>query len=133
MTFNDHEGSTKSYQYTREHYDAAVHADFVPFQREIAANYAEGDALPIVLHDGSRILLRKLDGNYDPTNRETASAAIQERLKKGEFLTGLLYVDPSGKEFHDVNETPSIPLNQIPHTRLSPGSAALAKVLARYR
>jgi 2-oxoglutarate/2-oxoacid ferredoxin oxidoreductase subunit beta len=133
VTFNDHEGSTKSYQYTREHYDAAVQADFVPFQREISANYPAGDSLPVVLHDGSRILLRKLDENYDPTNREAASAAIQERLKKGEFLTGLLFVDPSGKEFHDVNETPAIPLNQIPHTRLSPGSAALAKVLARYR
>jgi 2-oxoglutarate ferredoxin oxidoreductase subunit beta len=133
VTFNDHEGSTKSYQYTREHYDAAVHADFVPFQREIAANYAAGDVLPVVLHDGSRILLRKLDEGYDPTNREAATSAISERLKKGEFLTGLLYVDPEGKEFHDVNETPSIPLNQIPFKDLSPGSAALAKVLARYR
>jgi 2-oxoglutarate ferredoxin oxidoreductase subunit beta len=133
VTFNDHEGSTKSYAYTREHYDAAVHADFVPFQREISAEYAAGDVLPVALHDGSRILLRKLESNYDPTDRTTAMAAIQERLKKGEFLTGLLYVDPAGKEFHEVNETPSIPLNQIPHDRLSPGSAALAKVLARYR
>src|SRR3954463_12867398 len=66
VTFNDHEGSTKSYQYTREHYDAAVHADFVPFQREISAEYAAGDAIPVVLHDGSRILLRKIDANYDP-------------------------------------------------------------------
>jgi 2-oxoglutarate ferredoxin oxidoreductase subunit beta len=87
----------------------------------------------VVLHDGSRILLIKLEENYDPTNREAASAAIQERLKKGEFLTGLLFVDPTGKEIHDVNETPATPLNQIPHSRLSPGSAALAKVLARYR
>jgi len=71
---------------------------------------------------------------YDPTDRGAAMTAIQERLKKGEFLTGLLHVDASGgKEFHDVNETPAIPLNQIPHDRLSPGSAALAKVLARYR
>ena len=133
VTFNDHEGSTKSYEYTREHYDAAVHADFVPFQREISADYPEGEVLPVVLHDGSRIVLRKLDANYDPTDRTPAMAAIQERLKKGEFLTGLLYVDTDGKEFHDVNETPAIPLNQIPHARLSPGSAALAKVLARYR
>ena len=69
----------------------------------------------MVLHDGSRILLRKLDATYDPTNRAAATAAISERLKKGEFLTGLLYVDAKGKEFHDVNETPAIPLNQIPH------------------
>jgi 2-oxoglutarate ferredoxin oxidoreductase subunit beta len=88
----------------------------------------------VVLHDGSRILLRKLEAGYDPTDRGAATTAIQDRLKKGEFLTGLLYVDASGgKEFHDVNETPAIPLNQIPHKRLSPGSAALAKVLARYR
>jgi 2-oxoglutarate/2-oxoacid ferredoxin oxidoreductase subunit beta len=133
VTFNDHEGSTKSYEYTREHYDAAVHADFVPFQREISAEYAAGDALPVVLHDGSRILLRKLDASYDPTNRAAATAAISERLKKGEFLTGLLYVEADGKDFHDVNETPAIPLNQIPLKALSPGSAALAKVLARYR
>jgi 2-oxoglutarate ferredoxin oxidoreductase subunit beta len=86
-----------------------------------------------VLHDGSRILLRKIDSTYDPTDRAKATTAIGERLKKGEFLTGLLYVDTTGKEFHDVNETPAIPLNQIPHSRLSPGSAALAKVLARYR
>src|SRR5215510_14275733 len=77
VTFNDHEGSTKSYQYTREHYDAAVHADFVPFQKEISAEYGEGDALPVVLHDGSRILLRKLDSTYDPTDRAAATAAIQ--------------------------------------------------------
>jgi 2-oxoglutarate ferredoxin oxidoreductase subunit beta len=87
----------------------------------------------VVLHDGSRILLRKLDSSYDPTDRGRATSAIQERLKKGEFLTGLLYLHPNEKEFHDVNETPAIPLNQIPHGRLSPGSAALAKVLARYR
>ena len=86
-----------------------------------------------MLHDGSRILLRKLDASYDPTDRGAATAAISERLKKGEFLTGLLYVDADGKEFHDVNETPAIPLNQIPLKQLSPGSAALAKVLARYR
>ena len=132
-TFNDHEGSTKSYQYTREHYDAAVNADFVPFQKEVSAEYSQGDVLPVVLHDGSRILLRKLDASYDPADRGAATAAIQERLKKGEFLTGLLYLDTGGKEFHEVNETPAIPLNQIPHGRLSPGSAALAKVLARYR
>jgi len=133
VTFNDHEGSTKSYEYTREHYDAAVNVDFIPFQKEIAADYGAGDVLPVVLHDGSRILLRKLDATYDPTDRAAASMAIQEHLKKGEFLTGLLHVDTNGKEFHEVNETPAIPLNQIAHDRLSPGSAALAKVLARYR
>ncbi|MFN2604501.1 MAG: thiamine pyrophosphate-dependent enzyme, partial [Gemmatimonadaceae bacterium] len=65
VTFNDHEGSTKSYAYTREHYEPAVHADFIPLEREITADYKEGETLPVVMHDGSRIVLRKLDGNYD--------------------------------------------------------------------
>ena len=133
VTFNDHEGSTKSYQYTREHYDAAVHADFVPFQREISADYAAGDVLPVVLHDGSRILLRKLDASYDPTDRGAATAAISERLKKGEFLTGLFTSTRLARSStmsmrHRLFRSIRFPING-----LSPGSAALAKVLARYR
>src|ERR1700676_326855 len=65
VTFNDHEGSTKSYAYTREHYEPAIHTDFVPLQQEITAEYAAGAALPVLLHDGSRIALRKLDADYD--------------------------------------------------------------------
>lgn len=133
VTFNDHEGSTKSYAYTREHYEAAVHADFVPFEREITADYAAGESLPVVLHDGSRIVLRKLDRDYDPTDRIAAAGHIQERMMEGEFLTGLLYIDKAQREFHDVNGTPDIPLNQLPYERLHPGSSGLAKVLARYR
>jgi len=94
VTFNDHEGSTKSYAYTREHYEPAVHADFVPLEREIIADYKEGETLPLVMHDGSRIVLRKLDTAYDPTNRTLAAAQIHERMKAGEYLTGLLYVEP---------------------------------------
>ena len=83
VTFNDHEGSTKSYEFTREHYDAAVHADFVPFQREITARLRRrAKSLPVVLHDGSRILLRKLDASYDPTDRAAATAAISETVEK---------------------------------------------------
>ena len=133
VTFNDHEGSTKSYAYTREHYEPAVHADFVPLEREITADYHAGETLPLVMHDGSRIVLRKLDAAYDPTNRTTAAAHIQERMKAGEYLTGLLYVEPSQNEFHEVNATPDVPLNSVPYEALSPGSQGLAKVLARYR
>ena len=107
VTFNDHEGSTKSYAYTREHYEPAVHADFVPLEREIIADYEEGEALPVVMHDGSRIVLRKLDAR--PTIRPTAPRpprTIQERMKAGEYLTGLLYVEASENEFHDLNATP---------------------------
>jgi len=133
VTFNDHEGSTKSYAYTREHYEPAVHADFVPLEREITADYREGETLPLLMHDGSRIVLRKLDGAYDPTNRTTAAAHIQERMKAGEYLTGLLYVEASQNEFHAVNATPDEALNSLPYQVLSPGSQGLQKILARYR
>jgi 2-oxoglutarate ferredoxin oxidoreductase subunit beta len=134
VTFNDHEGSTKSYAYTREHYEPAVHTDFVPLEREIVADYKEGESLPVVMHDGSRIVLRKLDSTYDPTDRANAQAHIQGRMKEGESLTGLLYVEEeSGKEFHDLNATPDTALNKVPYEKLSPGSGGLEKILARYR
>jgi 2-oxoglutarate ferredoxin oxidoreductase subunit beta len=133
VTFNDHEGSTKSYAYTREHYEPAVHADFVPLEREITADYKEGETLPLVMHDGSRIVLRKLDAAYDPTSRTAAAAHIQERMKEGEYLTGLLYVEPSQNEFHALNQTPEFALNSVPYEALSPGSQGLEKLLARYR
>jgi 2-oxoglutarate ferredoxin oxidoreductase subunit beta len=85
------------------------------------------------MHDGSRIVLRKLDSAYDPTNRTLAATLIQERIKAGEYLTGLLYVERSQNEFHQVNATPDAPLSSLPYERLSPGSQGLEKVLARYR
>ncbi len=133
VTFNDHEGSTKSYAYTREHYEPAVHADFVPFQREITVSYGDGEAVPVVMHDGSRIVLRKCRAGYDPTDRTAASAYIQECLKQGEHLTGLLHVEPSQGEFHELNRTPDEPLTSVPYEKLSPGSKGLDKILARYR
>ncbi|MGH8181176.1 MAG: 2-oxoacid:ferredoxin oxidoreductase subunit beta [Steroidobacteraceae bacterium] len=139
VTFNDHEGSTKSYAYTREHYEPAVQADFVPPEREITAEYGAGESLAVTMHDGSRIVLRKLDAAYNPTDRTAAQARVQERLKSGEYLTGLLYVDSDGgteggrREFHQVNGTPEEPLNSLPYEVLSPGSRGLAKILGRYR
>jgi len=134
VTFNDHEGSTKSYAYTREHYEPAVQADFIPLRREITADYAEGEVLPVVLHDGSQIVLRKLDGAYDPRQRITAWTQIQERMKHGEYLTGLLYLEGGEhSDFHDLNHTPEVPLNSLPYEALSPGAKGLEQILKRYR
>jgi 2-oxoglutarate ferredoxin oxidoreductase subunit beta len=133
VTFNDHEGSTKSYAYTREHYEPAVHTDFVPLEREITVSYEAGETLPVVMHDGSRIVLRKCEAGYDPTNRSAASAYIQERMKEGEYLTGMLFLEPSQNEFHELNGTPDQALNTVPYEMLSPGSKGLEKILARYR
>jgi 2-oxoglutarate ferredoxin oxidoreductase subunit beta len=133
VTFNDHEGSTKSYAFTREHYEPVVNADFVPFEREIKADYKEGEALPVVLHDGSRVVLRKVDANYDPTDSNLAQHYVQDRMNQGEYVTGLLYVQPKAEEFHVVNQTPDVALNSLPFSKVSPGSKALEKILARYR
>jgi 2-oxoglutarate/2-oxoacid ferredoxin oxidoreductase subunit beta len=133
VTFNDHEGSTKSYAYTREHYEPAVNADFVPFQREIVAHYADGEALPVMLHDGSRVVLRKIDASYDPTDRNAALGHIREKMRSGEILTGLLYLDSNESDFHVQNGTPDGALNALPWEKVSPGAKVLDKALARYR
>lgn len=158
VTFNDHEGSTKSYAYTREHYHPAVEtdfikasvaddghasvaddvpasvADFVPRADEIAVDYEAGTGTTVRMHDGSHVRLHKLDPDYDPTDRLAAYEYLSAKLKEGEHVTGLIHVDPSGgQELHEMNGTTDVPLNRIPYEKLSPGSGALAKLMARYR
>jgi len=134
VTFNDHEGSTKSYTFTREHYHAAMEADFVPPAEEITIDYPPDEALPVTLHDGSRVILRKLGASYDPTDRSAAYGFIEGKLKQNEYVTGLIHIDASGStEFHALNKTSTVPLNRLPYEKLSPGSGALEKLLARYR
>lgn len=133
VTFNDHEGSTRSYAYTREHYEEIVHADFVPPAGQIAVSYTEGEAHPVTMHDGSQIVLRKLDAAYDPTDRATVLETIQQRMRHHEYLTGLLYIAPGQAEFHAQNATPDAPLNAVPYEQLRPAPGALDKLLARYR
>ena len=133
VTFNDHEGSTKSYGFVREHYDEVVHADFVAPAAEITAQYAAGETLPVTMHDGSRVLLRKLDPSYDPTHRGKAMNYLREKLRQGEHITGLIYIDEKSTEFHDVNNTPATALNQLPYEKLTPGSKGMEKIMQRYR
>ena len=133
VTFNDHEGSTKSYEFVRDHYDEVVHADFVAPAQEITTQYAAGEAMPVTMHDGSRILLRKLDPAYDPTNRAAAYTYLRDKLAQGEYVTGLIYIDEAGADFHDVNKTVATPINQLTYDTLSPGAKGLDKIMSRYR
>ena len=134
VTFNDHEGSTKSYTFTREHYHAAVETDFVPRAEEIAVDYPAGESIPVSLHDGSRVMLRKLDPAYDPTDRAAAYNYIEAKLKQNEYVTGLIHINESDTtEFHALNRTAKVPVNSIPYEKLAPGRAALDKLMARYR
>jgi 2-oxoglutarate ferredoxin oxidoreductase subunit beta len=134
VTFNDHEGSTKSYTFTREHYHAAMEADFVAPAEEIAVDYPHGESIPVQLHDGSRVVLRKLGASYDPTDRSAAYGFIENKLKQNEYVTGLIHINETGNtEYHTLNNSSAVPLNSIPYEKLSPGRASLEKLMGRYR
>ncbi len=133
VTFNDHEDSTKSYAHTRQFYHPTVHADFVPPSASITASYDAGEVRPVVLHDGSRILLRKASEEYDPTDRCKAFDYVVKHQERGEVVTGLLYIDEDTPDFHTVANTVDEPLASIPYEELNPGDALLARIQRRYR
>jgi 2-oxoglutarate/2-oxoacid ferredoxin oxidoreductase subunit beta len=133
VTFNDHESSTKSYAYTREHFHTVVHTDFVPPAEEIKVAYDQGEVMPIELHDGSRLLLRKVSADYNPHNRGAAIDYIRTHHRDGEVVTGLLYIDETGPDMHAINATTDTPLNELDFQALCPGRRALADVNRSYR
>lgn len=133
VTFNDHEGSTKSYKHTRQFYHHVVDADFVPPAEEIKAAYAEGSAMPVEMHDGSKIVLRKVDQQYDPSSRASAFKYLRERFNAGEITTGLLYMDESRQEMHELMGNTKTPMCQLPLDELNPGADELKKILNGYR
>ncbi len=133
VTFNDHPGSTKSYAYVRDHIDAPVAMDYIPPRSEISVSYAAGESVPVTMHDGSSIVLRKLAADYDATDRTRASAYVQAHALKNEYVTGLIYVSPMRRDFHAQNATADEALNSLPFDRLCPGSDKLASILKRYR
>ena len=106
--------------------------DFVPPAEEIKAAYEEGEAMPIELHDGSKIILRKIDKSYDPTSRASAFKYLREHFNAGEIITGLLYIDESRKEMHDLMGNIDTPLSQLPLDSLHPGANELKNILKRY-
>jgi 2-oxoglutarate/2-oxoacid ferredoxin oxidoreductase subunit beta len=133
VTFNDHEGSTKSYAYTREHDVEVVQADFIGPHDEITVDYAEGDVKSVMLHEGGWVRLRKLAADYDPTDRDRAYGYIRERQRAGEVVTGLLYISAESKDMHEQSGTVERSLVDIPYERLSPGAAELAKLQEAFR
>ena len=133
VTFNDHEGSTKSYAHTRQNYYHVIDADFVPPAEEILVAYDEGEAMPVQLHDGSKIVFRKINKNYDPTSRAAAFSFLRDSINAGEIMTGLLYIDEETGDMHDLSGSVEQPLSQIPYQDLNPGSANLSKLMDRYR
>lgn len=133
VTFNDHEGSTKSYSYVKDHEIALHELNYVPYYEEIQIEMAEGDVQEVILHDGSHLRLKKLDRDYDPTNKKTALNAIHDANDKGEVLTGILYMEQGRDTLLDMLGTVDEPLATLPQSRTRPGKAALDMVMEELR
>jgi 2-oxoglutarate ferredoxin oxidoreductase subunit beta len=133
VAFNNHPGSTKSYEYVREHNEAANRLDFIDVRGEITVDYAAGELVDVTQHDGSVLRLRKLNASYNPHDRIAAMNYVHERQAKGEVVTGLLYVDAESQDLHEHLRTSATPFNRLAAADLSPGAATLAKINASLR
>ena len=133
IQFNNHAGSTKSFDYVREHNEAVNRLDMIVGRAPIHVDYEPGTTTTVMQHDGSILSLHKLENHYDPTDRLAAMTYLNERQARGEVVTGLLYVDPEAGDLHDALETVDAPLNTLSDAELIPGSAALARLNAELR
>jgi 2-oxoglutarate ferredoxin oxidoreductase subunit beta len=133
VTFNDHEGSTKSYAWTRSHMREVVHADLVPPRATIEVAYEPGSTEAVRLHDGTTVRLHKVASDYDPTDRDGAYAYIRARQQAGEVVTGMLYLGQGPPEFHANEKTVATPLAELPFDALCPGAGELARLMETFR
>jgi 2-oxoglutarate ferredoxin oxidoreductase subunit beta len=133
VAFNNHAGSTKSFDYVREHNDAVNRLDVITGRDPITVDYAPGSVTVVEQHDGTKLALRKLDADYDPHDRLGAMTFLQKHAAKGQIVTGLLYVDPESEDLHSHLNTVETPLNALGEQALCPGSAALDKINASLR
>ncbi|MGD9942742.1 MAG: 2-oxoacid:ferredoxin oxidoreductase subunit beta [Burkholderiaceae bacterium] len=128
VAFNNHPGSTKSYDYVREHNEAVSRIDFMPTRSEITADYPAGGVIDVEQHDGTTLRLRKLAEDFDPTDRIGTMNHVMAHQARGEIVTGLLYVDAQAGDLHEHLNTTLTPLNRLDEATLSPGAAALQRI-----
>jgi 2-oxoglutarate ferredoxin oxidoreductase subunit beta len=133
VAFNNHLGSTKSFDYVREHNEAVNRLDMMTPRAPLTAEYEPGALETVIQHDGTAIRLRKIAADYDPHNRAGAMGYLQERAAAGEVVTGLLYMDTDPTDLHDSLNTVTAPLNSLGEAELCPGPAALDKINASLR
>jgi 2-oxoglutarate/2-oxoacid ferredoxin oxidoreductase subunit beta len=133
VAFNNHAGSTKSFDYVREHNEAVNHLDFITTRDPITVSYEPGTVEIVEQHDGSKLALRKLSREYDPHDRLGAMAYLAERAMAGEIVTGLLFVDREPADLHAHLGTIAAPLNSLGDKELCPGAAALERFNASLR
>jgi 2-oxoglutarate ferredoxin oxidoreductase subunit beta len=132
-TFNDHEGSTKSYAYVKDHEEILNEVDFVPFYEDISAEISEGEVKEVEMHDGSKLRIKKLGREYDPTSKFDALKMIEEANKNGEILTGVYYVDTTKPNFLDMLSIDAAPLATLPESRVRPPKEALDEAMEELR
>ena len=128
VTFNDHEGSTKSYRYMREHEVQVTEADFIPHRTAVTATIPTDGVQTVAMHDGSELHFRSVPPDYDPTDRVSVTHYLQDRRDAGEVVTGILYVDEDAPSLHELGNTTETPLVKVPYEALCPGSRALAEI-----
>src|SRR5579883_1996631 len=133
VTFNDHEGSTKSYKYMKDHEEPLQDINFVPHFEEIDVDYDAGTTLEVTMHDGSRLRLHKLEADYDPTSRIEAVRRLMEAHEKQEVLTGVLYVNPKAPTFIDLLNMTEGPLATLPESVTRPSRAVLEQCMEELR
>ena len=132
VTFNDHEGSTKSYTFIRKSKQEVVEAGFVPIKEPIAATYGPGSVRAVTMHDGTTLYLRKVDEGYDASDRAAAISHLKESQGRGEIATGLLYLEETSRDMHSRAHTVTTPLRDLPFDTLCPGSDALDSLMNEY-
>ncbi|HTZ82282.1 MAG TPA: 2-oxoacid:ferredoxin oxidoreductase subunit beta [Candidatus Acidoferrales bacterium] len=133
VTFNDHEGSTKSYKYVKEHEESLQEVSFVPHFEDINVEYDPGSTISVTMHDGSHLQLRKLEENYDPTDKIGAITRLTEAHDKGEVLTGVFYVNPTAPSFIDMLNVTDQPLATLPDSLTRPGKEVLDACMEELR
>lgn len=133
VTFNDHEGSTKSYAYVKEHGESLSDLSFVPYFEDINVEYDPGTTTAVTLHNGSKILLSKLAEDYHPTDKMSAVRLLHESMARGEYATGLIYVEPDKQDFIDLLSIVDEPLSMLDQSRTRPGEAALDEIMESFR
>ncbi|HEU5274001.1 MAG TPA: 2-oxoacid:ferredoxin oxidoreductase subunit beta [Xanthobacteraceae bacterium] len=133
VAFNNHAGSTKSFDYVREHNEAVNRLDVITGRAPIKLDQAPGTVQVVEQHDGSRLVLRKLNADYDVSDRLAAMSFLQTHAAKGQIVTGLIYLDRESEDLHASLNTVEAPLNGLGEQDLCPGSAALEKINAALR
>ncbi|MGE5358282.1 MAG: 2-oxoacid:ferredoxin oxidoreductase subunit beta [Bacteroidales bacterium] len=129
VTFNDHDGSTKSYSYVKDHDEPLEEISFIPFFEDISVDYAPGTTQAVSMHDGSKLLLKKLELDYDPTSKVAALRVLQESAARGEFATGLIYVEPARPDFVTLLNVVAEPLASLPLDAVRPPREAFDAIM----